>query len=163
MIEKTIHGASKPPDWFVKLCKRLYGKRSFLWSTLFLGIGLNIFASWLFTSWSQTTDLKQTSTPIGWAFQNPWVLLVTGLFLVLLWLIVLLGSHLSLEPSLKELSRHYLKNVISDTELLTLRGIPAGLISESVRIDAVFIPLQLRRNRPRTDYPLTDKELEYYR
>ena len=163
MAEKDTDEALKPPDWFIKICKRLYGKRSFIWSMLVLGIALNVFATLLFTSWPWTTTLKPTSTPIAWAFQNPWVIFIIGFFLVLLWIIIFLGSRLSTEPSTKVLSRYYLKNVILETELLTLRGIPAGLIFESVRLDEVFIPLQLRPNRPRADYPLTDKELESYR
>src|SRR5438270_132167 len=63
----------------------------------------------------------------------------------------------------KDIQRRYLNQVLQDTELLTLKGIPAGLISESVHLDEVFIPLQFRLNRPRADYPLTEKELEKYR
>ncbi len=59
----------------------------------------------------------------------------------------------------KDIERRYLKQIRQNTELLTLKGIPAGLIAESVRLDEVFIPLQLRLNRPRIDYPLTEKEL----
>ncbi len=32
-----------------------------------------------------------------------------------------------------------------------------------MRLDEVFIPIEMRPNRPRTDYPLTDTELAHYR
>jgi hypothetical protein len=160
MAEMATGTSSGPLYWFIKICKGLYGKRSFIWGTLVLGILLNVFATLLFITWPWTTALKQTPTVIGWAFQNLWTIIIIGCFLVLLWIIVFLGNRLTIGPPQKELSRRYLKNIVLETELLTLRGVPAGLISESVRIDEVFIPLQLRPNRPRADYPLTDKELE---
>src|SRR5260370_11525132 len=53
--------------------------------------------------------------------------------------------------------------MIRETEMLALKGIPAGLIAESVQLDEVFIPLQFRTNRSYLDYPLTEDELRDYR
>src|SRR5437660_9544284 len=76
--------------WWVRLCQWLWGKRTFLWSTFIFGIMLNVFATWLYTPWS--TDFKQL--PIGWAFQNPLILLLVGICLLLLTSIVGLISRL---------------------------------------------------------------------
>jgi len=148
-------------DWFIRICKWLRKKRGFFWGTLILGLGLNILASLLFTSWPWVITLKQS--PIGWTFQNFNYILFMGIILLLTDSIIYLGSLVSPIPSYKELKRTYLIRLINETKMLTLKGIPAGLISESVPIDEVFIPLMFRPNRPRTDYPLTDKELDYYR
>ena len=50
--------------------------------------------------------------------------------------------------------------MVYQTENLTLKGIPAGLLAESVRLDEVFIPTQFRPDRPLVDYPLTEVELK---
>ena len=169
-------GTQGPPDWFVRACKWLWKKRGFFWGTISLGIALNVIASLLFIRWPLSTNKGLDGTLIQWFIQNPIVILVVGVFLFLLMYIIYLGSRFNVhmvvpgkqfdevvvDPE-KDIQRRYLDQMRQDTELLTLKGIPAGLISESVHLDEVFIPLQFRPNRPRTDYPLTEKELEEYR
>src|SRR5437016_3234807 len=76
--------------WWIRLCQWLWGKRGFFWSTLIFGIMLNVFASWLYTPWS--IDFKQL--PIGWAFQNPLIILLVGICFLLLTSIIGLISRL---------------------------------------------------------------------
>jgi ABC-type transport system involved in multi-copper enzyme maturation permease subunit len=85
------------------------------------------------------------------------------LILPLLILSAGLVNRLAAQLSDKELKQRYLVRMAHETETATLKGIPAGLIAESVRLDEIFIPLQLRPNRPKIDYPLSDAELEHYR
>ncbi len=146
------------PQWLIKPCKWFWGKREFVWSTIVLNIVLGAGVGWAFLDPTSFAKL-----PIGIVSQHPFVILTIFIGILALTIIAGLTSRLSVAPSARELKKQYLKRMAVETETLTLRGIPAGLISESVRLDEVFIPLQLRPNRPRTDYPLTDKELEYYR
>jgi hypothetical protein len=58
----------------------------------------------------------------------------------------------------------YLRYMIKSLEWLEITGLPAEVIAQSAPLDEIFIPLQLRPNRPLTEYPLTERELaEYYR
>src|SRR2546421_10551670 len=114
----------------------------------------------LFIRWPLTANTSLDGTLIKWFIQNPGIILIAGLFLLLLICIIYLGSRFNVNmvvPSKqfdevvgnqeKDIQRRYLNQVLQDTELLTLKGIPAGLISESVHLDEVFIPLQFRLNR----------------
>jgi hypothetical protein len=129
-----------------------------IWGTILLNILLGAFVTWLFTNPSSLAQL-----PIGGIVRNPYPFLITFIVLLSLTVISGVGNLVQAAPSRSKLLRRYLGAMIGQTELLTLRGIPAGLIAESVRLDQVFIPSQLRSNRPRTDYPLSDTELEQYR
>ena len=154
----------RPPDWLIKLLRLPWkSRKSIVGNTV-----SNAIASVLvFLLFVHEKDLKGTN--IEWAFQNRWLFLslvlawafITFIISPLFHLVPLSGSDTKL--SNKEIQRRYLNQIRQDTELLTLKGIPAGLISESVRLDEVFIPLEFRANRPRTDYPLTEKELERFR
>jgi hypothetical protein len=62
-----------------------------------------------------------------------------------------------------ELRRWYLERITRDTELATLKGIPAGLISESVRLADIYIPPRFHANRARVDFPVSNEDLERYR
>ncbi|MBV9021059.1 MAG: hypothetical protein JOZ71_10135, partial [Ktedonobacteraceae bacterium] len=155
-----------------------------VWSTIVLNVLIGAVVTLAFTD---PSTLKRL--PIAFVLQQPFVVL--SLLLILLFCTTFSGllSRLSRvenayrqantailvstqhaisqaqteEEADNELRQRYLRRLARDSELLTLRGIPAGLIAESVRLDEVFIAMQLRRNRPRTDYPLTEKELAYYR
>jgi len=145
-------------DWSIRLCKWFWGKRSFVWSAVALYILLGIIVTLLFTDPSTLTKL-----PIGWVFQNPLIIITVFIILLSLTIISGLASSLPVTPSNKEVKRRYLNLMINKTARLTLQGIPAGLISESVPLDEVFIPSKFRPNRPLTDYPLTESELTAYR
>jgi nucleoside phosphorylase len=57
----------------------------------------------------------------------------------------------------------YLKYVIKNLKWIEITGLPDGIIAQSAPLEEIFIPLQLRPNRPLTEYPLTERELnEYY-
>jgi hypothetical protein len=85
--------AKRPPDWFVSLCKRLWEKQSFIWTTLVLGITLNVIASLLFVQWPLTASKNLDGTIIGWFIQNPGIILFAGVILLLLFIIIYLGSR----------------------------------------------------------------------
>jgi WD40 repeat protein len=74
----------KPPDWFIRLCRWFWGKRSFVWSAVILNILLVVIVTLLFTDPTTITKL-----PIGWAFQNPLIIVIV--FLVLLSLTIISG------------------------------------------------------------------------
>src|SRR5438270_1009610 len=82
-----------PPDWFVRACKWLWKKRGFFWGTISLGIALNVIASLLFIRWPLSTNKNLDGTLIQWFIQNPIVILVVGVFLLLLMYIIYLGSR----------------------------------------------------------------------
>jgi hypothetical protein len=68
------------------------------------------------------------------------------------------------ERGSREAEQSYLKYVVKSLEWLEITGLPTGVVAQSAPPDEVFIPLQLRPNRPLTEYPLTERELaEYYR
>ena len=166
----------EPPDWFVRACKWLWKKRGFFWGTISLSIALNVIASLLFIRWPLSTNKNLDGTLIGWFIQNPIFILVAGLFLLLLMCIIYLGSRFNvnvavpnkkanevLVDSAKEGERRYLQRMIRETENLTLKGIPAGLMAQGVPLGEIFIPLQFKPNRPLSDYPLTQEERKVYR
>lgn len=62
-----------------------------------------------------------------------------------------------------EKEQRYLKRVILQTELLALKGVPANLVVQSVPLEEIFIPVDLRPNRPLSDYPLTKVEQDRFR
>src|SRR5436305_2886521 len=82
-----------PPDWFVKPCKWLWKKQGFIWGTIVLGIALNVLASLLFIRWPLTANTSLDGTLIKWFIQNPGIILIAGLFLLLLICIIYLGSR----------------------------------------------------------------------
>src|SRR3954454_5103727 len=82
-----------PPDWFVKPCKWLWKKQGFIWGTIGLSIVLNILASLFFIQWPWATNKNLDGTLIKWFIQNPVILLIAGLFLLLLFCIIYLGSR----------------------------------------------------------------------
>ena len=76
--------ALKPPDWFIRLCRWFWGKRSFVWGAIILNLVLGVIVTLLFTEPTNITKL-----PIGWAFQNPLIIVIV--FLVLLSLTIISG------------------------------------------------------------------------
>nr|HET6901034.1 hypothetical protein [Ktedonobacteraceae bacterium] len=142
-----------------------------------MGLALNAIASLLFIPLPLNTNKSLDGTLFQWFIQHPLVIMVAGIFILLLVFIIYLGSRFEIREVIQtqQPSEHieidadqairnrYLNQIRINTELLTLKGIPAGLISEAVRLDEVFIPLQFRLNRPRTDYPLTERELVTFR
>ncbi len=183
MAESYNDDPLKLPNWLIGLCTWFWGQRLLVWSAIVLNVLLGAVVTFAFTDPSTLKKL-----PIAFVLQQPFVVL--SLLLLLLFCTIFSGlvSRLSRmenayrqvstigpvsadainqaqaeEEADNELRQRYLRRLARDSELLTLRGIPAGLIAESVHLDEVFIAMQLRPNRPRTDYPLTEKELAYYR
>lgn len=147
-----------PLQWFVWACAWWWKQRGLVWGTIIVDLLTGIVATWLFTDPSTLKKL-----PFGGVMQNPYPVLIVFVIFLSLTVISGIGSRVPVAPARRVLLRRYVTAMINDTELLTLRGIPAGLIAESVPLDQVFIPLQLHPNRPRTDYPLSDVELQRFR
>lgn len=144
----------------------------FTLGTLLLSITLNVIASLFFFSWpwSTSSSVEKGSlvdwilnVPIKWINNNFIIFVLTTIILVLLATIIFLLFQRFRNVQYKNPKRRYLLRILSETEFLTLTGIPAGLVARSVPLDEVFILLQLRPNRPLTDYPLTEEQLEELR
>src|SRR5579883_238068 len=146
------------PRWIEGICKWLWRKRGFLFGTIILSGLVNIAAGLVLVDPSTLHAL-----PIAWAYEH-WPILMS-IFVALCILTVFCGlvSRLAGQISPRESRRRYLARMEAETRMAKLTGIPAGLIAESVPLDEIFIPVFLWHNRPRTDYPLTDSELEQYR
>ena len=63
-------GAKGPPNWFIRKCKWLWNKQRFIWTSIVLGIVLNILASLLFIRWPLATNKNLDGTIIQWFIQN---------------------------------------------------------------------------------------------
>jgi len=168
-------------NWFIRVCKWLWKSQSFFWSTIVFNIVLGALTTLAFTSPKDLKDL-----PIGLFLQNPLLILVIFITFALLTCIVGLGSCLSEQTTYpltykgadeesyashenqqvihrQRLEQSYLRRMIREREFLTLRGIPAGLMAQSIPLDEVFIPLHFRPHKLLSDYPLTEAELKFYR
>lgn len=160
--------AKGKPSWFVSLCKWLWKMNRFVWAMLLTFIA-SLIVNIVALSVTSPSSTSIYGTPVGWLLKSPLIILIIVICLLLLNMVIYLGSHvdlgLSAEVSFsdKELKHVYLKRMIRETETLSLQGIPAGLVAASVSLDDVFIPLEFRRNRPLTDYPLTTEELGRFR
>src|SRR5438046_233597 len=132
MDEIPIDRSQKSLDWFIGLCKMLWERRAFFWGMFILGLILNTIASWLLID--QKSQLSFQKLPIGWIFQNPIVILSIGLLLLLITCIVYLGSRLALGVYTMP-QRRYLLSMIDNTKMLAFRGVPVGLIFQSVPLD----------------------------
>jgi hypothetical protein len=168
-------------NWFIKICTWLWKSQSFFWSSIVFNIVLGALTTLAFTS---PNDLK--NLPIELFLQNPLLILVIFITFASFTCIIGLGSHLS-EPITypptyqgadeefyvsrenqqamhrQGLEQYYLRRTIRERELLTLKGIPAGLMAQSIPLDEVFIPLHFRPHKLLSDYPLTEAELKLYR
>ncbi len=155
MTSTNTDDTIKLPNWFVRLCKWFWSKQKLFWGTVIAGLVLNVIASLLFADPSTLNNL-----PIHYLFRFWWFFALIGIALWIFTFFVALISRLGAPSSKNDVRRSYLRRMANDNQILELKGIPAGLIADSVRMDEVFISLQLRPNRPKTDYPLTDRELE---
>lgn len=153
----STNSSSGLPGWLIRLCRWLWGKRGFVWTTVLLNLLLGIIVTLLFTDPSALTKL-----PIGWAFQNTAIIIL--IFVVLLSFTIIVGavSQIPVGVSAKKLKQLYLQRMAQDTETLTLTGIPAGLMPQGVPLDEVFIPVKFKPHRPLSDYGLTEAERRHY-
>jgi hypothetical protein len=165
MENSPLANRKGPRIWLIHSCRWLWGKRSIVWVGILLSITLNLLATLLFFRWPWSTNPKvaEEGSFVRWMLQNPGMLLVLGIVLLLTTCIIGLISRFDPGLSSGELKRRYLHRIILETERLTLTGIPAGLIAQSVPLNEIFIPLQLRPNRPLVEYPLTEDQLRYVR
>src|SRR5437868_7141866 len=78
---------------FVRLCRWLWHKQSFFWSTIILGIVLNLVSTWFVQS--QTIDYG--NSPFGltlhWMSQHITIVLCIGVMILLIDVAIYLGSH----------------------------------------------------------------------
>ncbi len=148
----------KPPNWSIKLSKLLWSKLRFIWGTIILDILIGGFTTFLF---SDPSLLK--NVPIWQAILNPLGFLIVFIILLFLTYISYLSQFLPVSLSDKELKRRYLNRMVSDNESLEFRGYPAGLISRSVPLVDIFIPLRFLPNQPLEHYPLPIERLKEYR
>ncbi|HEY4036947.1 MAG TPA: NACHT domain-containing protein, partial [Ktedonobacteraceae bacterium] len=165
MESKLPEQMRKLRNLFICTCKWIWRTRGVFWGTILLNVALSGLATLLFFRWPWSTNPKvaEDGSLIKWMLQYSSTFLLCAIILILLTVITGLVSQLREGLSYEELKQRYLHRVILETELLTLSGIPAGIIADSVPLDDIFIPMQLRPDRPLTDYPLTDEQREQVR
>src|SRR5713226_6068472 len=115
----------------IRLCRWLWGKRSLFWGTFIFSVLLNIVAALLFFRWPWSINPKvaEDGSFVKWVLQHPGTFLLCGIILLLLTSIVGLANRLDGGLSERELKRRYLLRMIRETELLSLTGIPDGLVA----------------------------------
>ncbi len=147
-----------PP--IVWVCRWIWKRRAILFGIDILSA---IWAGLPLIDITAVDHLAVVHTFVTWIL--PHWLFFAVLFGLLLSLTIICGLIVRLDVplSLRQLQVRYLNNVIHETQMSTLKGIPAGIIAESVRLSDIFIPLQFRPNRSYVDYPLSSRELERYR
>ena len=90
--EKTAK--SSIPPWIVNICTWLWGHRSFVWSTIGLGVLLGIFTGWLFADPSSYTKL-----PVYWFYLNRGYILMGLIILVELFALTYVVNLVPTTPS----------------------------------------------------------------
>src|SRR5947208_11884851 len=105
-VETSRKSKQSALKWFVWPCQWFWEKRGLLWSAILLNLLLGIIVTLLFTNPATLTDL-----PIGWAFKNPWPIVTTFIIVLALTIISWAGSHISVQPSNRELKRRYLNSM----------------------------------------------------
>src|SRR5215472_5810018 len=160
MAESTSDDTIKVWPPIVWLCRWIWKRRAILFGIDILSA---VWASLPLLDMTAIDHLAVVHTLVTWVL--PHWLFYTILFGLLLALTIICGliTRLDAPRSSRQLQRRYLNNVIHVTQMSTLKGIPAGLIAESVHLTDIFIPLQFRPNRPYVDYPLSKREFEHYR
>ena len=146
---------------FRRICAALWRWGWLFWVPITLQALAGLAFSVLIAPPSWLSDLRHS--PIGWLWTHPVTALAGFGALLLLTVVVYLGSHPRGTRRHGEIGRQYLVRVIREHEAIALTGIPAKLISESVRLDAVFVPLTFWPARPLTDYPLDVDEIDVLR
>jgi len=157
MIEPPADKQITLPLWCIRFCAWCWKGRTFLFGTIIFGMLLNLLAALL------TIDPQTPLPALEWVKSNLFAVLLSFVVLLLFTLLCGLVARLSVPLSARELCIRYLEQVMRDTELVTLRGIPAGLIAESVKLADIYIPPSFYTNRARVDFPVSDEDLERYR
>jgi hypothetical protein len=139
----------------IYLCKFLSSKKKTFWSFLITNVVLAALLGLLYV-----TSPSLIGTPIDWLIKNIGVILFIFLTLVFLTLVVWLVGRQEIMPSEHEMRQHYLKDLIHELEPSSLKGLPTSttLILHAVSLTEIFIPLQLRANRPLVEFPLSEAE-----
>src|SRR5579875_3037776 len=145
------------PAWLIRFCKWWWHKRASLFGIIFTII-LNIVSALPLVDPATLHNLL-----IAWMFAHWYIFFSVFLLLCVLTILCGLIARLAAPLSRREMRRRYLMDVIDEIKTITLQGIPAELMPESVDLIDIFIPLQFWPNRPRVDYPLSERELERYR
>ena len=136
------------PAWLIRLCKALSTIRGLFWSSL-LNIVLSLIATWLFTA----NDSNYRKFPLDTLFRHWPIMLISIAILLLLTVAIWALGKLPVSPAPAALKRQYLARRIAQTQDLAIEGIP--LLPPRVRLDEIFIPLQLRPHRSEIDQLLT--------
>src|SRR5216683_2322426 len=142
-----------PPPWLVRLCHELWARLHGLWS---IGVSLfgNLLAALLFIPISPFSQFTQF-----WAYQYKIAIIISLLVLLCFSLGIGFVSRFETTPSLYARRHHYLRQVILDHRSLKASGIPEIFFPPSIKLEEVFIPLQLINERTPVDYPLRAEEI----
>lgn len=78
---------------FVRLCRWLWHKQSFFWSTIILGIFVNLVSTWLMQSQTMNYDKSPFGLTLYWMSQHITFVLCIGVMILLIDVAIYLGSH----------------------------------------------------------------------
>ena len=126
-----------PP--IVWVCRWIWKRRKFLFG---INIISGIWSSLPLLNLTTLSHLAIVHALLTWILPSWPFFLALFIALILLTITCGLIARLDTPLSSHQLQLRYLDNVIHDTQMSTLKGIPAGLIAESVHVSDNFIPLQ---------------------
>src|SRR5258708_24603955 len=167
MGNHSIDNTSRPQKWWIRLCQRLYQMHKTFWSLFLVSVLASVLAGLLSLRWPWSINprIAEEGSPLKWALQHPVIfLLCCAIWFLLICIVGAVGRmDTGRGLSSRQLQRSYLLRMIRETKMLALTGIAHGLVAQSTPLDEVFIPLRLRPNRPLSDYPLDEEQLEEMR
>ena len=144
--------------YIINVCKFLSSKKWAFWGSLITNVLFGIIVSLLFVS-----SLKDTFFSV--MMQHADILIATFIIFLLLTILIWLIGRQKIIPLEHEMLQHYLKDVVQELIPSSLKGLPTSttLILHAVSLAEIFIPLQLRANRPLTELPISEEERAHIR
>ena len=139
----------------IYICKFLSERKKAFWGFLATNVVLAALLGLLYV-----TSSGLTGTPIDAILKNIDVFILIFVVLILLTLLVWVVGRQEILPSEHEMRQHYLNDLIHELIPSSLKGLPTSttLILHAVPLTEIFIPLQLRANRPLMELPLSEAE-----
>ncbi len=139
----------------IYICRFLSSKKKAFWSFLITNVVIAALVGLLYV-----TSSGLRGTPIDGIISHRDIILFIFLILILLTLLVWMVGRQEVPPSEHEMKQHYLNDLIHELTPSSLKGLSSSttLILHAVPLSEIFIPLQLRANRPLMELPLSEAE-----
>jgi hypothetical protein len=141
----------------IRICKFLSAKKWVVWGALITNGLLAILVSMLFVP----MDASSRDFFFYRLFMRDlWLTVAVFIICILLTLLVWAIGNQEIKPSEQELLQQYLRDLVQEVKPSSLKGLSTTttLILYAVPLTEVFIPLQLRANRPLIELPLSEEE-----